>query len=400
MNSPGFGEERAGPKREIHIENRKTKIRTIANSEVPFLPPSPVKACQSNESNMTEVVTTKSFSSRSRGPIYGLYIGDALSMPVHWYYDRSALQRDYGTVEDYMAPRNPHPDSILWRSSYIPLNEKGDILHDQARYWGRHGIHYHQFLDAGENTLNLKLCTLLIESLNRIGDYDADDYLKRYIDFMTLPGTHRDTYVEEYHRHFFTLYARGNPPRKCGAKEKHIGGLVGLVPIIVFFQNDPERAHEAALEHLSLTHLGPKMESAGSLVIKLLLKTLGGMPLKDVLLEAVDKSTSPLLAYPFLKWLHDPDERVIGGRFSTACYVEDSVPATIYLALKYHDDPERGLIANTNLGGDNVHRGALLGALLGAGNGLKGFPDRWIKGLRHPPLELMPRGDRIGVNNE
>lgn len=115
------------------------------------------------------------------------------------------------------------------------------------------------------------------------------------------------------------------------------------------------------------------------------------MPLKDVLLEAVEKPTSPLLSYPFLNWLQDPDERVIGQRFSTACYVEDSVPATIYLALKYHDDPERGLIANTNLGGDNVHRGALLGALLGAGNGLKAFPDRWIKGLRHPPPKLRPR---------
>jgi len=25
---------------------------------------------------------------RARGAIYGLYIGDALAMPVHWYYDR------------------------------------------------------------------------------------------------------------------------------------------------------------------------------------------------------------------------------------------------------------------------------------------------------------------------
>jgi ADP-ribosylglycohydrolase len=208
---------------------------------------------------------------------------------------------------------------------------------------------------------------------------------------MTTPGNHLDTYVEEYHRHFFTHYAQGKPARECGVKEKHIGGLVGLVPIILFFQHEPESAREAAQEHLSLTHIGPKMKAAGSVLIDLLLKLLGGMLLKDALLESIGKSTSPFLSYPFSKWLQEPDARVIGQRFSTACYVEDSVPASIYLALKYHNDPEKGLIANTNLGGDNVHRGAVLGALLGAGNGLEAFPERWVKGLHHPPPLLRTK---------
>ena len=34
-------------------------------------------------------------NSKSRGALYGLCIGDALSMPVHWYYNRQALNRDY-----------------------------------------------------------------------------------------------------------------------------------------------------------------------------------------------------------------------------------------------------------------------------------------------------------------
>ena len=76
------------------------------------------------------------------GALWGTFIGDALAMPVHWYYDRAALKRDYGTVSDYLAPRNPHPDSILWRSAYTSLNERGDILHEQAQYWEQRGIHY------------------------------------------------------------------------------------------------------------------------------------------------------------------------------------------------------------------------------------------------------------------
>ena len=96
---------------------------------------------------------TADFQSRQRGTLLGMFIGDALAMPVHWYYDRHALYRDYGHVTDYLAPKNPHPDSILWRSVY-ELTGSVDILHGQRKYWGQHGIHYHQFLKAGENTLN------------------------------------------------------------------------------------------------------------------------------------------------------------------------------------------------------------------------------------------------------
>ena len=53
-------------------------------------------------------------------------------MPVHWYYDQPALRRDYGVVDRYLAPRNPHPGSILWRSNYEALNERADILRKQA----------------------------------------------------------------------------------------------------------------------------------------------------------------------------------------------------------------------------------------------------------------------------
>jgi ADP-ribosyl-[dinitrogen reductase] hydrolase len=50
--------------------------------------------------------------------------------------------------------------------------------------------------------------------------------------------------------------------------------------------------------------------------------------------------------------------------------------------------PPVGLIANTNLGGDNAGRGAVLGALLGAANGPQAFPKSWVDGLRHPPSNL------------
>jgi ADP-ribosylglycohydrolase len=347
-----------------------------------------MRFCDASHDLKTGDKMTISKDSRKQGALCGLSIGDALAMPVHWYYNRSALMADYGYVTHFLRPRNPHPDSILWRSSYSAPGPKGAILHDQAQYWGQKGIHYHQFLLAGENTLNIKICRLIVESVKRKKAYDADDFLAEYISFMTTPGRHKDTYIEECHRHFFSEYARGADPKHCAAAEKHIGGLPGIVPLVVFYSDEPETAREVALAHLALTHSGPKMEYAAHLIVDLLLHSLQGIPLDKTILGLVENQANPLLGHPFTKWLSDPDEQVIGPRFSTACYVEDSVPAVVYLALKYNDDPEQALIRNTNLGGDNAGRGAVLGALMGAAHGIDGFPKRWVEGLLEPLPEI------------
>ena len=124
---------------------------------------------------------TSSKCDRVRGALLGLLIGDAIAMPVHWYYNRAALQADYGTVRDFMEPRPVHPDSIFWRSRLEAPSPELDILGDHRRFWGHRGVHYHQNLHAGENTLTAKLATEVWESLHQCGGYDRDDYLKRYL---------------------------------------------------------------------------------------------------------------------------------------------------------------------------------------------------------------------------
>lgn len=301
-------------------------------------------------------------------------------MPVHWYYDVAALHRDYGRVHDYLAPKNPHPDSILWRSTYTPLNERGEILHEQASYWGQRGIHYHQFLPAGENTLNLQLARVLIESVCARGGYDWDDYLRRYIDFMRVPGRHRDTYIEECHRKFFTAYARGTPPRKCGGNDIHIGGLAHVGVLLAFLGGDPCVAAEAVREHVQTTHRAPEVLKAADALVRILGAVLLGCGLREAIVEHGSGWLSKRNAE---KWLREPDEVVIGQRLSPACYIADAFPASLYLAWKYHADFEAGMIANANVGGDNCHRGAVIGALLGASVGCAGIPVRFLEGLHH-----------------
>jgi ADP-ribosylglycohydrolase len=52
------------------------------------------------------------------------------------------------------------------------------------------------------------------------------------------------------------------------------------------------------------------------------------------------------------------------------------MPASLYLAWKYHDNFEAGILANAMCGGDNCHRGAVVGSLLAAANGI---PASWME---------------------
>ena len=60
-----------------------------------------------------------------------------------------------------------------------------------------------------------------------------------------------------------------------------------------------------------------------------------------------------------------------------ACYIDDSFPAMLFMLYKYADSVEKGILANANAGGENVARGSVFGAILGAAHGTQGWP-KWL----------------------
>jgi ADP-ribosyl-[dinitrogen reductase] hydrolase len=319
--------------------------------------------------------------SRVKGAWWGSFIGDALAMPAHWYYQRHLIATDYGSFEDYARPKAQHPDSILWRSSYESTSPLDNILHEQRAYWGKRDVHYHQFLKAGENTLNLKLAALLAESLEECGNYNQSDYVKRYTDFMLTAGKHHDTYVEEYHRGFFKNHAAGKPPGKCGINDQHIGGLATLVPLILYFHQDLDKLLKVVDEHVQLTHKNTEVLRAARAFARLLTSLLEGKDLATAL-STLGASAHPCFALPLAKWASEKkEEEIVGNHFSPACYIEDAFPASIFITVKYAGRFREGLQANVRLGGDNCHRGVVVGALLGAIGGEENIPAHWIKNL-------------------
>jgi ADP-ribosylglycohydrolase len=337
-------------------------------------------------------------SDRMRGALWGMFVGDALAMPVHWYYNIGALWQDFGVIRDYQAPKDRHPNSIMALANTAKAgrgNQEGDIVGDvilkgKKHHWGQANRHYHQGMLAGNNTLNLLCARVLMRSLNAVGHYDPKDFLREYIRFMTEPDQHNDTYAESFHRDFFANYARGVAPEKCAGPDGHdtasIGGLVSL-PLVILATlraGDLSAVNASALTQQRLTHQSTLLERY-TLSLTHLLFDIFDTPNPDM--EALACQAAKGVGFAAAEVIQSvrrkqsSDLDVIGGLLSPACYIDQSFPAVLYLAARYSNDFEAALIANTNVGGDNCHRGAVLGALLGAALGVEAIPKHWIDGL-------------------
>lgn len=200
-------------------------------------------------------------------------------------------------------------------------------------------------------------------------------------------ATHNDTYAESYHRDFFANYARGTPVEQCAGDEGHdtasMGGLVLLPPVILLLHGDRDAAVTAALRQMTLTHRSDKLAMYARVLVALLHDVLGGGDLRAAAERAGAQcgvDIGKLVATAEARNL--PDTAIVGRTFSSACYIDDSFPSLLYLAARHAGNAEAALMANANCGGENCHKGAVLGAVLGAAYGVRAFPQRWMDGLR------------------
>jgi len=196
--------------------------------------------------------TSMSAADRKKAALFGLYVGDAVAMPVHWMYNLGQLRADYGTITGYVKPKDTFQGSILNLSNTGGGGRGSDqgsivgdvILHGKKKYWLRGGnFHYHLGMQAGENTLEAQLVRVLSKSIAERGAFDANDFRERYIKFMTTPGSHNDTYASTCHRMFFANFVRGVPPAECADNDGHntdaIDALTLTVPVILKYADAP-----------------------------------------------------------------------------------------------------------------------------------------------------------------
>ena len=388
---------------------------------------------------------------RVENALWGLFIGDALSMPVHWYYDRKNITREFSRgVNGYEAPRHPHPESFMVGMSYRPDTDRArelgrpyDILHEHVRFYdasyspleidrgereGQHGnavpsiderYHYHHGLQAGENTLGAHLVRVLLRSLASTGEYDPQAFVDAFIHHLATPGLNRDPYTEIYIRSWFEAYTRGAGIFDCAERQRRVwsigshGGMIRPMALSLFYPGDGYLATGMALEHQQLTHRSETVSGALAVAVPLLHDLVAGARPNAALAAHARALRLPVVTGRELfrayrdhngpdnipdneMWrLHTqlrqepldlealvdrvPEQEAVMGVFATACYPEHGLPLALYLARAHDASVRASLLANANAGGDNVHRGMVLGMLVGAAT--DAVPDDLKRGL-------------------
>ena len=323
---------------------------------------------------------------QARSALQAMFIGDSLAMPAHWFYRVFNIEQAFnGGITQFEAAPKHHPSSIMSLHSTAAGGRKtahkqpqphiiGEvILKGKRAFWDQPFQHYHQGMQAGDNTLNAHCARLLMRNLARQqGHYDPQTFLADYIAFMTADtAQHPDTYAESYHRGFFANYIQGIPPEKCAAvthDTASVGGLVTLAPLVFVAHlhgADLASIQQQAKQHLYLTHPDASLAKVCDQYVSLIVALWHTTNPDDARLQLEHTAKKSGFNLPKLLAKNLTDREVVGQVFSPACYISDSWPSVLYLAHKYAQDPIAGLLANANLGGDNAHRGMILGVLLG-----------------------------------
>lgn len=328
----------------------------------------------------------------TKATLSNLFVGDALSMPVHWYYNPGDIVRQFGTmgVQDMQAASEHHPSSIMvlhstkagGRRAVEGRNAEQEvvgnvILKGKRDLWGRKGTHYHHGMPAGENTLNAWWARELMQYLLEENGYSLETWTQRYIDFMTAePARHPDTYAESCHRGFFANWVSGKHPLKCGAvthDTPSMGALVTVAPLVIALRNthSQNELKQVCRDHVGLTHPDQGLLLVVDAYVDLLLSLLVRTGDSDTVVPLIQTAMNVTGRTDLSAMLQNKrgDAAIVGGRYSLACYISDSWPSVCYLGAKYFATPSKALIINTNLGGENAHRGAVLGTVVGAASG-------------------------------
>ncbi|MDO9596293.1 MAG: ADP-ribosylglycohydrolase family protein [Azoarcus sp.] len=338
-----------------------------------------------------------SFLDRATGAIMGAFIGDALGLGPHWYYDLDEL-------------RHAHGD---WISGYTEPEP------------GR----YHAGMKAGQLSQAGILLQLTLESLVERGDYDQADFCRRLDeDFFPLldgspmsgPGGYTSQSIREAWR---CRVQQHKPWGEAGGHADTTEAIERTLAIAVRYAQQPDRLADGIARNTALTQVDEAvvaMTVAYGAVLGLLVQ---GEPLDAAIsgkLMAQVKAgvlpfhtvTSGKLQAP----LPGEPERPSAGRFASPdalltpaymaaaaadpgiriepawkvslvygmpCAVYHQLPAAYYLAARFSDDFESAVLHAINGGGQNQARAMLTGALVGAQVGLSGIPQRFIDGLEH-----------------
>lgn len=336
-------------------------------------------------------MTQVSLRERKVGALLGAFIGDALALGPHWFYDLDQQHHYYGR----------------WINDYMPPQE------------GR----YHAGLLAGASSQAGVILDLTAQSLVDNQGYNEADFCRRLDNdlFPLLDGTPVSGpggYTSQSIRWAWTRRHQGAPWGEVAGGADTTEAAERCLAIAVRYGGDAAALAQHVSANVALTQHDPTvaaMTLAYCVVLGQLVNgealdaTLSGklmemvsqgvLPFHHVTNAAktVDRGAAkPLLAGQF----PSPDALLTVSNIAEAaaqhliepawkaslvygmpCAVYHQFPAAYYLAARFQGDVESTLLHAVNGGGQNQARAILAGALSGAVGGVGAIPKRFINGL-------------------
>lgn len=332
---------------------------------------------------------------RACGALLGAFIGDALGLGPHWYYDLEELRRDFGPwIDDYTDPRP-----------------------------GR----YHAGLKAGQPSQAGIILKLITRSLVECQGYDETDFCRRLDQhlFPQLdgspaqgPGGYTSQSIRDAWR---KRVQEGLPWGQTAGHADTTEAIERTLAIAIRYARNPGQLARHVTSNTTLTQGDETVVSMTVAFGAVLGQLVGGAPLDGEisgrLMQQVKDGRLPfhavtaddlqppqpgdpdppragrfaspdaLLSPGFMaRAAADPDIRIepawkVSLVYGMPCAIYHILPAAYYLAARFRDDFEAAVLHAINGGGQNLARAMLTGALVGAQTGLSGIPQRFIDGL-------------------
>jgi len=332
---------------------------------------------------------------RACGAIMGAFIGDALALGPHWYYNLAELRRDYGDwIDDYTDP--------------MP---------------GR----YHAGVKAGQLSQAGFILTLMIRSLVDCGGHDVADFCRKMDEelFPLLDGTPVNGpggYTSQSIREAWRRRVQQNLPwGQTGGHADTTEAIERTLAIAVRYAQHPAQLAAAITDNTILTQTDDTVVSMTVAYCAVLGLLVQGHPLDtelsgklmrlvksgDLPFHAVTRdnlqpprpgetdppragrfaSPDALLTPSYMAAAAvDPEIRIepawkVSILYGMPCAIYHQLPAAYYLAARFRNDFESAVLHAVNGGGQNQARAILTSALVGAQTGISGIPRRFIDGL-------------------
>lgn len=342
------------------------------------------------------------FAERAQGALMGAYIGDALALGPHWYYDLDELHQNYGTwITDYTDPKPGH---------------------------------YHAGLKAGQSSQAGFILDLLVDSINQQQQYDEQDFCRQIDEklFPVIDGTPMNGpggYTSQSIREAWRLRTQAKKPwGQVAGLADTTEAAERVLALAIRYAADPSKLANTVASNTGLTQYDASIMAMTVAYCSVLGSLIRGEPLDDNTANRLmamvrdgqlpfhsvtsqGETTPPsgpesprkpgqfpspdalLTTAAIMRAVKDPAIKIepawkVSLVYGMPCAAYHQFPAIYYLAGKFQGDFESAVLHAVNGGGQNMSRAMLTGALCGAIGGIQSIPKRFIDGLEHSDKRL------------